>query len=410
MCLSSAVLKAEKKITTSTNFYEVPGVQAWVLDDLTPDAHSSGAPSASSTTSITYQEPCLITKSSCYTHERVHWVNAVRNDPDVKEEVETLLRGRRIVYPNFVLDSGVNLSNIDRVLHAALDKYAFFAVTGSLDTLKQLSSMLEKDNDRRQVVFDTTGFDPARMLDFQDPAIANPQYELVALRAEHMLPDGKVLVAYSRGANGLVSHKTYVPGPDHTLRESPGNLTDPRFPPFSFGYHRHPAANLNPFLVILNAEIKFRRYLRQQRPPPLPLLTDVMTLIHLTLELVKLIYWDPAVRPNTYAAQIFDTYPLPAPEPQPMSPPSDAEMGRTDDEREEEVPILRAHRAAIRRLAAGTTLEERRDYGQYLLSGRDLPFDSDDEHLLEELYQNTPNRTQPCHVQEVQVRRHAVDI
>jgi hypothetical protein len=53
--------------------------------------------------------------------------------------------------------------------------------------LKQLIGMLEKDNDRRQVLFDT----------------ANPQYEFVALRAEHILPDGNVLVAYSRGANGL---------------------------------------------------------------------------------------------------------------------------------------------------------------------------------------------------------------
>ncbi|KAF8806814.1 hypothetical protein BYT27DRAFT_7338816 [Phlegmacium glaucopus] len=399
-----------EKITTSTNFYKVPRIQAWGVDDLTPDAHSGGAPSASSTTSITYrnidrEEPCFITKSPCYTHERVHWVNAVRNDPDVKEEI---VRWPLIHHIDFSYCYRLPRSqsiNLDRVLHAALDKYAFFAVTGSLDTLKQLIGMLEKDNDRRQVVFDTTGFDPARMLDFQDSAIANPQYEFVALRAEHMLPDGKVLVAYSRDANGLVSHKTYVPGPDHTLRESPGNLTDPRFPPFSFGYHRHTAANLNPFLVILNAEIKFRRYLRQQRPPPLPLPADVMTLIHLTIELVKLIYWDPAVRPNTYAAQIFNTYPLPAPEPQPMSP-SDAEI-HIGDEREEEVPTPRVHPTIIRRPAAGATLEERRDYGQYLLSGRDLPFDSDDEQLLEELYQNTPNDTQACHVQEVQAWRHA---
>jgi hypothetical protein len=85
----------------------------------------------------------------------------------------------------------------------------------------------------------------------------------VALRPEHMLPDGKVLVAYSRDANGLVvSHKTYVPGPYHTLRESPGDLTCSRFPPFSFDYLRT-RGHLNPFLVILNAQIKFRRYLRQ---------------------------------------------------------------------------------------------------------------------------------------------------
>ncbi|KAF8817251.1 hypothetical protein BYT27DRAFT_7247479 [Phlegmacium glaucopus] len=342
MCLSSAVLKT-KKITTCTNFYKAPGVQAWGVDDLTPDAHSCCAPSASSTTSTAYR-------------------NIDREDPVSSPNPRAILTkectgltlsgttltsrkrlGRRIVEANFVLDSGVNLSNsrltsflfslaqVDRGLHAALDKYAFFSVTGSLNTLKQLVSMLEKDNDRRQVVFDTTGFDPARMLDLQNPAIANPQYGLVALRAEHMLPMARYL---SR------------------------NLTDPRFPPFSFGYHHHPAANLNPFLVILNAERKFRRYLRQQWLPPLPLPTDVMTLIHLTIKLVKMIYWDPAVRPNTYA-QIFNTYPLPAPELQPMSPPSDAEMGHTDDECEEEVPTPQVHCAAIRRLWAIFALRSR---------------------------------------------------
>jgi hypothetical protein len=98
---------------------------------------------------------------------------------------EDLLRKRAIVYPNFVLDSVVNLSNrmliffliafnfhswfchaqVDRVLHAALDKYAFFAVTGSFDTLRELISMLEKDNDQRQAHFDAKGLDSGRILD-----------------------------------------------------------------------------------------------------------------------------------------------------------------------------------------------------------------------------------------------------
>lgn len=249
--------------------------------------------------------------------------------------------------------------------------------------------MLEKDNGRRQAHFDAKGLDSGRILDvsfivlfhqepefnvlcclsqFGAPAFVNPQYELVALRPKHLLPNGKVLVTYSRDANGLVSLKTYVAAEDHTLRESPGKLSCPRFPPFSFDYHRRNYANLNPFLVILNAEIKFRRYFRQQQPPPLPLPADPMTLIQLTTELVKLIYWDPIVKPNTPAAQIFlNTAPISAPEPQP----SDAEMGYIDrGEEEEEVPTLRAPHGKIRRPAAHTTLKERMDYGQYLLSGR----------------------------------------
>jgi hypothetical protein len=54
---------------------------------------------------------------------------------------------------------------VDRTLHAALDKYAFFAVTGSLNTLNELITMLKEDNERRQTKFDASDFDPARMLD-----------------------------------------------------------------------------------------------------------------------------------------------------------------------------------------------------------------------------------------------------
>lgn len=58
-------------------------------------------------------------------------------------------------------------------------------------------------------------------------------------------------------------------------------------------------------------------------------------------------------------------YPNPSP-----CPPSYAEMGHIGDELEEEVLNPRTQPATIRRPAAGATLEERRDYGQYLVSGR----------------------------------------
>ena len=191
-------------------------------------------------------------------------------------------------------------AQVDRVLHAALDKYAFFAVTGSLDTLKQLIGMLEKDNERRQVVFDITGFDPVWMIDvsaivysvgyqmpcsllqFQDSAIANPQYEFVAW-AYASWWQGTCHVQSRRQWSGVICPWAR-PHPTRITRKPHRSLLPPIFLWLT-------AANLNPFLVILNAEIKFRRYLRQQRPPPLPLPTNVMTLIHLTIELVKLIYW-----------------------------------------------------------------------------------------------------------------------
>ncbi|PPQ91148.1 hypothetical protein CVT25_002462, partial [Psilocybe cyanescens] len=226
-------------------------------------------------------------------------------------------------------------------------------------------------------------------LQFRHPKFLDPHYELVALRPEHMLPDGKVLITYSRDANGqVVSHKTYVPGPDHTLRESPGDLISSRFPSFQFGYPRSKGP-LNPFLVILNAEIKFRRYLRQTQLPPLPLPADVMSLINLTIYLIELIYWKPVIQPDTPAARLFLTYGSvtdPNQDSQSMSEPSDADMGYLSDDNEDQILTIRAQPyGEIRRPGYDATLEDRRSYGQHLLSGRDLPFDTDDQRLLEEL-------------------------
>ena len=152
------------------------------------------------------------------------------------------------------------------------------------------------------------------------------------------------------------------PGADNTLRESPGNLNCPRFPPFFFDYPRPAGGESNPFLVILNAEIKFRRYFRQVQPPPLQLPTNVMNLVHLTTQLVKLVYWVPVTRPNTKAEEfLFNT------EVHRLTSRSlDAEMGRIDEEDQEETLTIRTRRGGgMRRPAASTTLEERMEYGQF---------------------------------------------
>lgn len=124
----------------------------------------------------------------------------------------------------------------------------------------------------------------------------------MVLRPDHFLPDQSVLTIYDRAASGHVSTKTYMIGLDHTLRQLPGHdaNTCERIPPFSFDYSRSRDFPPNPFLVILNAEIKFRRYLREL-PTPTVLPDDVMELIRKTIRLVELIYWDPAARPGTLA-------------------------------------------------------------------------------------------------------------
>ncbi|KAH9988099.1 hypothetical protein BJV74DRAFT_840036 [Russula compacta] len=49
----------------------------------------------------------------------------------------------------------------------------------------------------------------------------------------------------------------------------------------------------NVYLVVLNAELKFRRYLDMlnARPPSTPLPDDILSLMHRTNELVHLLYW-----------------------------------------------------------------------------------------------------------------------
>ena len=207
-------------------------------------------------------------------------------------------------------------------MHVSLDKYAFFAVTGSLTTLEKLSELLKIENARVQERFDDNNIYirsigelhsgsmsiekrkfTIRRSQFSKPPVSTTTYELVVLHPEHFLQNGSVLVRYERG-NGQVSARTYVPGPDRTLRESPGiDSVCPCFPSFTFESTRPASLSLNPFLVILNAEIKLRRYLRVAgRQNALP--ADVMQLVHKTIELVDLIYWQPTVRPNTAAAEV----------------------------------------------------------------------------------------------------------
>ena len=88
-----------------------------------------------------------------------------------------------------------------------------------------------------------------------------------------------------------IRKKYYVVGPDRVLREDPGNIDSPRLPPFVFDARGNDALNLNPFLVVLNAEIKFRRYIRQGRHTHLS--PGVQQLMEKTCELVQLIYWHP---------------------------------------------------------------------------------------------------------------------
>ena len=88
----------------------------------------------------------------------------------------------------------------------------------------------------------------------------------------------------------MVDGKPYVISEDGALRENTNN-DSARLPAFTSYQRQKPEHMLNPLLVIINAEIVFRRFQRN----PHPLCDDYQELIQLTITLVDKIYYQPLV-------------------------------------------------------------------------------------------------------------------
>jgi hypothetical protein len=113
------------------------------------------------------------------------------------------------------------------------------------------------------------------------------EYEIVILQPDHFLPDDSSLLFYNR-QNGRVESSTQVKIVDRVLR---GSDISPNLHPFRFiGNRTLVNDTINPYLVILAAEIKFRRYLAANGPP-LPPVYD--SLMQKTIEVAKLLYFRP---------------------------------------------------------------------------------------------------------------------
>ncbi|KIM48640.1 hypothetical protein M413DRAFT_437829 [Hebeloma cylindrosporum] len=295
-------------------------------------------------------------------------------------DVISFIERLRITPPSFSLEDPSNVANLDRVVHKSLDAYAFIAVTGTRETLTALITMVRADNDRRQTGLDNQGLDPGRSLNLHE-AFNNVQFELIALlRPEHFLPGGSAITVYDRVSH---SRKTYFPCVDRKLRESPDDPASPSFPTFS-APARSLSSRLNPFLVIINAEIKFRRYLRMD-PPAIPLPADVHELMRLSKELVDLIYWGPTAKPGT-------TRRVNPSRDKRRRPESMVDNGKADGE------DLANKRVRIQEFTSGGStrfpwpegadLETRVAMGSALLSGHDLDYSSDDDEFLEDLHRH----------------------
>src|SRR5258707_14930253 len=105
------------------------------------------------------------------------------------------------------------------MLHVSLDKYGFFAITGSLTTLQEISAIVEEQNRIWQSRFDKGApyiryfrvsqfisipiYLLTSFLQLQHSPFNNAQYELVVLHPEHFLPKGSSLTFYSRVNNQL---------------------------------------------------------------------------------------------------------------------------------------------------------------------------------------------------------------
>lgn len=127
---------------------------------------------------------------------------------------------------------------------------------------------------------------------------------MVAIHPEHFLPCGSVLSIFHSGSS---TPTNYVSAKDRRLRESFEPQSNPLLAFHHTPENRSKFNHINIFLVVLNAEVKFHRYLQMitQNPPTTPLPNDVLNLMHLTVKLVDLLYWKPVPTKGSPGEPVF---------------------------------------------------------------------------------------------------------
>jgi len=116
------------KLSTSFAYNEVEAVPDFGVGALVRN-HSTGAvsqtPSATARQTrrnIDRAEACFITKRPSYTHETVHWVNAVKKNPDLKEKIVCSL-SLRMVLSHSVRTGAIPLTPRRRSQPFQLERY-----------------------------------------------------------------------------------------------------------------------------------------------------------------------------------------------------------------------------------------------------------------------------------------------
>ena len=168
---------------------------------------------------------------------------------------------------------------------------------------------------------------------------------MVVMNPRDFLQNGIGLLFYE---GDVKSGRVYVAAPDGVLRAGRQN-TDPRLPAFAGPKARAPADRLNPFLVVINAEMAFRRF----RKHPHSLCDGYTELIDLTMSLIKKIYFEPLV------AEIELEL---------------VQMGNLDNHttaRKDSAKFSRTRRV-VGKPGPGASHDEIIQYRQYLMSGRGM--------------------------------------
>jgi hypothetical protein len=197
---------------------------------------------------------------------------------------------------------------------------------------------------------------------------------MVVLNPQHFLPRGAgFLVHIDQGVHHL-SHNVYVVAPDGALRAGRQN-DDQRLPPFTGPQARAQADALNPFLVVINADMAFRRFRRNAYP----LCQEFTELIDLTIKLAEKIYFQPLVeRIEEEIERIRNAH---AAIQAAKDADGDVRMGSMDEfgaktsnktiTRKDARKFSRTGRA-VERPGPGASHEEIIEYRQYLMSGRGM--------------------------------------
>jgi hypothetical protein len=142
--------------------------------------------------------------------------------------------------------------------------------------------------------------------------------------------------------------------------------------------NRNERHHLNVFLVALNAEIRFRRYLAKIEvdPPVTPLPGDVIDLIHRTQDLIEAIYWEAKPEKGSQGDKILAEEMARRRRNQARAARGDPATSSSEDIEDEDVQMSGPH--GITKASweppwpDGADLETRMAYGRALMDGYGL--------------------------------------